>query len=506
MQIWVSVVIFTVIISIVIPQDRKEQPTSDTFLTGGGYIDTAGIISSHNDIIASTGSVIGSHKDTTVNVITSASVQQSLSIGEVDIVLSNVETCLVSTDLTENITAAKKNAEYFLSVLRHVIPRNFNTTYRSPCWQMDFRATLLPAIGTNFRMGNMTSISSHKELQYAVKADLFKLYRGRFSSSIMCLPKVFIAGFSKCGSTFLYCFLNRIIHHSLGVHTSESEKEPHWWVGAGYHHKPHKPVASDIGGYLLNFARGMDAMQKSHYNAVTIDGSPNLIWSWPRFYPSEGLVNYCLLPSIIPQVLPTSKYIVVMRNPLDMLYSAFWFSCTMYGINLSMATRLKGPDIFHERIVAKIKLFNSCTQRYSSDKCIFDITFNIFNGTTGFSKCGRSRLDMALYYIHVHKWLSIVPRERFLFLTLEEMSKDPNIVARKAIDFLDLPPPKNVNVADYVHSCSRSLNAQNSVDYRHDHRLQMRNDTREFLESFFRPFNQRLAELLGDRKFLWEGS
>ena len=117
----------------------------------------------HNDIIGSTSSVIGSHKDTIVN-FSPANVQQSQSIGEVDIVLSNVETCLAPADMMENITAAKKNAEYFLSVLRRVIPRNYNNTYRSPCWQMDFHATLLPAVGANIRMGNVTSSHVHRGL------------------------------------------------------------------------------------------------------------------------------------------------------------------------------------------------------------------------------------------------------------------------------------------------------------------------------------------------------
>ena len=337
--------------------------------------------------------------------------------------------------------------------------------------------------------------------QSALVKDLMLQHHGLFSSPFVCLPKIFIAGFSKCGSTFLYCFLNKIIYSSLGVRPSESEKEVHWWVEAGYKPKPHKPIASDIGKYILNFARGLDAMEKSQYNMVMIDGSPNILWSWPRFYPNEGLVNYCLLPSIIPQVLPTSKFIVVMRNPLDMLYSAFWFSCTMRGIKLSMTTRLKGPEIFHERIVEKIKQFNNCTKSYSLDRCVFHVSFNIFNGTTDLKRCGRSRLDMALYYVHVRKWLSIVPRDKFLFLTLEEISTDSHKVAKKIIQFLELPVP---HVTDYETSCFHSLNTQESIDYHNDPRLQMRADTRDYLKRFFRPFNQKLAELISDKKFLWE--
>ena len=468
----------------------------------------------HEDLIithkvAEVQNVVESHRNNTVSPASTIT-EQPQPVGELHHVLSNVETCLAAAGLLEYRTAAKENAKYFLGVLRQVIPIDFSSTYRrSSCWQTEFRVTVLSQ-GMRFRIGNITSgpehghigsKSEHMRFQSALVKDLMLQHHGLFSSPFVCLPKIFIAGFSKCGSTFLYCFLNKIIHSSLGVRPSESEKEIHWWVEAGYKPKPHKPIASDIGKYILNFARGLDAMEKSQYNMVMIDGSPNILWSWPRFYPNEGLVNYCLLPSIIPQVLPTSKFIVVMRNPLDMLYSAFWFSCTMRGIKLSMTTRLKGPEIFHERIVEKIKQFNNCTKSYSLDRCVFHVSFNIFNGTTDLKRCGRSRLDMALYYVHVRKWLSIVPRDKFLFLTLEEISTDSHKVAKKIIQFLELPVP---HVTDYETSCFHSLNTQESIDYHNDPRLQLRADTRDYLKRFFRPFNQKLAELISDKKFLWE--
>jgi len=142
-------------------------------------------------------------------------------------------TCLSSAGMMESIIAAKKNAEYFLSVLCRIIPRNFDNTYRSKYMLADGLSCYMVYLC----MGNVTS--SHRGLPYEVKADLVKLYHGCFSLSIVCFPKVFIAGYLKCGSTFLYCFLNRIIHHRLGVHTSQSAKEPHWWVKARYHPKPH---------------------------------------------------------------------------------------------------------------------------------------------------------------------------------------------------------------------------------------------------------------------------
>jgi len=41
------------------------------------------------------------------------------------------------------------------------------------------------------------------------------------------------------------------------------------------------------------------------------------------------------------------------------------------------------------------------------------------------------------------------------------------------------------------------------VDYHHNPQLVMRNDTKELLLHFLKPYNKKLAELVGDQKFLW---
>jgi len=103
----------------------KEQPISET---GEGYMDATGVAGGHNDVIASTSNDIGGHDDvipstsndigghddvipstsndigdhviplTSIdtgshkdNIITSASVQQSQSVSELDSILCNVE-------------------------------------------------------------------------------------------------------------------------------------------------------------------------------------------------------------------------------------------------------------------------------------------------------------------------------------------------------------------------------------------------------------------------------
>ena len=121
---------------------------------------------------------------------------------------------------------------------------------------------------------------------------------------------------------------------------------------------------------------------------------------------------------------------------------------------------------------------------------------------TDLTMCGRTRLEMGLYYVHARKWLSVVPRERILFFTLEELAtQDLKHSAKVIVDFLEIDSGdlKMHNLLD-IH-CSK--NQQKGIDYKHNPRLMMRNDTRQILIEFFKPYNQMLANLLGDDKFLW---
>ena len=103
--------------------------------------------------------------------------------------------------------------------------------------------------------------------------------------------------------------------------------------------------------------------------------------------------NYCLLPSLIPVILPDSKYFVVMRNPITMLYSAFWFSCTIQDLKVVNSVKYQGPDIFHERIIKKITMFNNCKdQGIHLDKCVNMVGADLY--TPVLPKCGRTRLMM----------------------------------------------------------------------------------------------------------------
>ena len=95
------------------------------------------------------------------------------------------------------------------------------------------------------------------------------------------------------------------------------------------------------------------------------------------------------LPSVIPKLIPDSKFIVVMREPVSMLYSTFWFSCTTWSIPLSQETKLAAPRIFHDRIMAKVDIFNHCMQ----DRSIPSISY-VCELNSSYRSCILQRLHL----------------------------------------------------------------------------------------------------------------
>ena len=416
----------------------------------------------------------------------------SLLEEEVRIVSSRIRDCLTATNMSDYFIANN-----YMTTAEHNTRQVLEVTLKSE------PVKWVSPVPSNIVEGFIDGIKfSHKDkLGGTIRTLYYTHWSGNpphISLSTVCLPKIFIMGYSKCGSTFLYCLIQKILSLKFNVKGDcQLLKEPHWWSGG----KVKSTSFGYLSVYLLNFERGSDFVDRN-MPAVTIDASLNLMYESPRYSEDETMENYCLMPSLIPVILPDSKYFVIMRNPVTMLYSAFWFSCTIRDLKGVNSVKYQGPDIFHERIIKKITIFNNCKdQGIHLDKCVNMVGADLY--TPVLPKCGRTRLEMSLYYFHTRKWLSVVPRERIHFFTMEELAtQDITHTAKVILDHLELNSTKREMNAFQKIICAE--NAQHSVDYKHDPRLKMREDTKQILEEFFQPYNKMLADLLGDDKFLWK--
>ena len=430
---------------------------------------------------------------------------------ELQVVVQNLHKCLAASELTDyfnsrNYTATSvSNAALLLSLMRDMVPARHSAVHSTKsCWKSDLNLTVCTErmiegyiSGFPFHfLGTMISLDMQKYISYSHSS--FKIH-----STEMCLPSIFVAGFPKCGSSFVYCLIRKLFQvNEWKYPMDQPEKEPHFWVPRGPHTNNRRlPLYGDFATYMLNF---IPRVYNDNMFSLPIDASPNLLFQWPRYSQKETLENVCLLPAVLTQILPQNKYVIVLRNPVTMLYSAFWFSSSTFCRTLNHSQQESIPNDFHRKVVKKIKTYRHCSVYNPVDVCldaIFPVTRGIFDYSS--PKCGRVRLEVGFYYYHIRRWLAVIPREQFFFVTIEDLHSKITVESQRLSDFLGL----NMQIFEQsIMVDSKCMNVQSLYDYRNDPALQMRDDTKQLLYKFFEPFNQKLAELLKDPKYtyLWK--
>jgi N-acetylgalactosamine 4-sulfate 6-O-sulfotransferase len=110
------------------------------------------------------------------------------------------------------------------------------------------------------------------------------------------------------------------------------------------------------------------------------------------------------------------------------------------------------------------------------------------------------KLAIGIYVIYLEQWLKVFPKENIHIIKLEEYS--PNQVAyveKWVLPFLGLAPYK-----EGTKKMLEDNHARKNIKRNNKSSIAMLGSTRKILEDFYTPFNMRLAQLLGDDKFLWK--
>ena len=298
------------------------------------------------------------------------------------------------------------------------------------------------------------------------------------TSTLFCLPSIFLIGFPKCGTSTFY---NMITSHENVA--APFIKEGHFWkefLSSNTDTKLYKEF--QVLNYLYHFRPAAEAINRNP-DALTIDASTTNIYMLPKPISNSYSDNACSVALVHSKVFPNAKYIIMMRNPVDRLWSHYWYACRLEKY-FSL-----GSEIFHNLSVGAISEFNNCLKsRNSQSKCI--------SVACKYDTCTDVSIGISLYYFHLERWLSVFPREQFLFLKTEEVFANTTSALKDVWQFLNQSEPAARNI-DNIHKEKFG---------RYQGKFEMWPETREMLSLFFQPYNDRLAELLGDNKFRWNDS
>jgi hypothetical protein len=222
-----------------------------------------------------------------------------------------------------------------------------------------------------------------------------------------------------------------------------------------------------------------------------------------------------LAPRRIYAALPEAKIILMLRNPVDRAYSHYRMS------------ELRGfePDCSFEEIVRR-EIEEAPILMESHQRCFLDPKGNIAScmkspdgkpiriashreGGASHELTSpralrnyyfKSYVFRSLYHDQVKRWMATFPADQLLIMQSERFFEDPPLHMAKAATFLGLagfdfassPRLQKIWGGGVSHSLKKA------EDYR-----EMNPETRLLLESFFRPWNEKLSELTG-MDFAWE--
>ena len=170
------------------------------------------------------------------------------------------------------------------------------------------------------------------------------------------------------------------------------------------------------------------------------------------------------------------------------------------------------PVDFHNGVINGINWWQSCMQEgLPLGECMYTnpklSSYKPVNCTWHSRATGSAR--KSIYYLFLKEWLSVFPREQFLFLKFEDyIAEEVDTINKVVFSFLDLPQldedgKSKMAKVERQHIVSFDNNsAGNKIN--HNYREPMLEKTRQLLRDFYRPYNKQLADLLNDKQFLWD--
>ena len=307
---------------------------------------------------------------------------------------------------------------------------------------------------------------------------------------LMCVPRIFIAGVVKGGSTDIW---KQLMKHPYvrggynGRGLQEKNKELGYWEHL-YHSKTlyqyadmYKSSSEELQNACMNTTETM------HDHIQLVDGTPNLFHSYStdiHRYNSKSKEPNVTPAQLIHRIIPQAKFLIIFRDPVRRLWSDYLY------FHKRKPTDHANSDKFHNMAVRSLQHYRNCFKQHTLRACAYNKKLK--NESTGL------RVDIGLYHIFLRDWMAAIPHDQLYITKLEQYSQNKVAEMKKVFKFFDLDePPASIymdidkpNIAN-----ERSKIAKKVGD--------MHPKTKDILREFYSEHNRKLVELLNDESMGW---
>lgn len=259
---------------------------------------------------------------------------------------------------------------------------------------------------------------------------------GKLSGHFRMLPAFIIIGAQRSGTTSL--FMGLVQHPNV---VPSYPKETHYF--SNYYHK-------GVYWYRSHFP----IIRNKRDNIIAGEATPYYI-----FHPHA--------PRRIFNTLPLTKFICILRNPIDRAYSHYQHEVILKIEQLTFEQAINKED---ERMALDYQLL----VMEKKPKC--------------FNHQNYSYLSRGRYIEQLEIWKQLFDLNQILIIDFEEFCSNPPQIIQQAWEFLGVAKLQSCNLTIY-----------NKTTY-----PPMKAETRQYLKNYFQPYNEQLFNFLG-RDFGWNG-
>ena len=315
---------------------------------------------------------------------------------------------------------------------------------------------------------------------------------------LYCLPYFFLLASQKSGTTDLY---QKLIAHQL---ITTYRKEYHWWYRARFRSYPRHPQRNFTeymdwyGSTTTEIQDFVVEGENSKYHPLIFgDFSASSIYDqleWRNMPQNYGLLQPIVISAdVIKHVLPKAKFIVLLRNPTDRLYSDYNY---FHKGNLNSSSKA-----FDKKVKDGISWFQDCLSRHLQNikSCLYDIPEYVDTSDKMWhpekSWDPVIRIRAGLYSEFLNDWFNVFPRNQFYVVILDQFSKHTVTELENIYTFLELP---KLNSDLKIDTEKINLKSGDRI------KVPFWNGTKQIVNEFYQPYNIKLSKLLGADKMLWE--
>ena len=259
-------------------------------------------------------------------------------------------------------------------------------------------------------------------------------------------PHFIIIGVGRAGTTALYSYL--IQHPSIHPALADDEK-----LASDIHFFEYMESDS-ISWYKSHFPILLPKLNSQKHHKITGE------YTSTYFYHPD-------VPERIYQLLPKVKLIVILRNPIDKIYSTYYQQFRYGEVSTS----------FEETIDAELRRIK-----------ILEDNPDLRSQHPGFSNfISQNILRHGIYADYFINWFELFNKKQILILNADDLKKNTENTLQQVFEFLGV---ENHTIENLSHISARKYPKLNDI-------------TRKKLIEFYKPHNERLNKLL-QRNFQWD--